>query len=267
MPLSFDVTRRALSLGSQDSVTGWYAKSFAETTIEVIFRSRGQFIQLATGMGGYAKHDLSGFTQDPMVEGDVIVDDTNMPFEVKSIDDYAGKLGNTFIFRECELAKLPLYYAMPSYGTAPTTQDPRQRSKTWFDEHLDTSILVKSDGVTPLSYITCWANPPAPYPIQKIFQTKGIDLVFSVDTPTSEGLPVGVGYIEHMPISVFCIDKSDVNGSNARWRGELALRTIAEDYPSGSLRGPWERMENNEQNLGSTTLYSVKYVLPYKRYA
>lgn len=263
MTLSFDVTRRALSLGSQDSVTGWYGKSFADSTIEVIIVPKGTVFTVL-GMGYYARHTLSGYTQDAVVEGDEIKDGQNVYYEIKTSQDHY--IGDTFIFRECELSKLPIHYDIPTtYGTAPTVQDPRQRSKVWLDTYLIAGNLTKDDNSTPASFITCWADPP--YPIIKVLETKGIDLAFSIATPLSEGLPVGVGYIEHVPISVYTIDKTGITGNKLRWKGEAELRRLAETYPTGSLRRPWERMNPNEQNLGSATLYSVTYVLPYKRYA
>jgi len=263
MTLSFDVTRRALSLGDADSVTGWYAKTFTESTIEMIIRPKGSTFMLL-GMGFYSRYAQTGYTQDPVVEGDEIKDVQNMYYEIKTIEEHY--LGDNFFFRECELVKLPIHYDMPAtYGTAPTVQDPRQRSKVWLDDYLTAGNLTKDDNLTPALYITCWADPP--YPIEKVLLTKGVDLVFSIATPTSEGLPVGVGYIEHVPISIFTIDKTGITGNKLRWKGEAELRRIAETKATGSLRSPWERMNNNEQNLGSTTLYSVTYVLPYKRYA
>lgn len=263
MTLSFDVTRRALSLGSQDSVTGWYTKSFSESTIEMIIVPRSA-ASLMVGMGLYPKYALSGFTNDVVVVGDEIKDGQNVYYEVKTNEDYY--MGDSFIYRECELTKLPIHYDMPTtYGTAPTVQDPRQRSKVWLDTYLIAGNLTKDDNSTPASYITCWHDPP--YPIEKVLVTKGVDLVFSIATPESEGLPVGVGYIEHVPITVFTIDKTGITGNKLRWKGESELRRLAETYPTGSLRRPWERMTPNEKSLGSTTLYSVKYVLPYKRYA
>ena len=263
MTLDFVVTRRALSLGAIDDVTGWYAKSFSETEIEMIIVPKGSFFTVL-GMGFYARHTLTGYTQDAVVEGDKIKDSADIYYEIKTVED--RYFGDSFIYRECELTKIPIHYDMPTtYGTAPTVQDPRQRSKVWLDTYLIAGNLTKDDNSTPAQYLTCWADPP--YPIIKVFETKGIDLVFSIATPTSEGLPVGVGYLEHVPITVFTIDKTSISGNKLRWKGEAELRRIAETYPTGSLRRPWERMSNNEKNLGSTTLYSVTYVLPYKRYA
>jgi hypothetical protein len=263
MTLDFVVTRRALTLGAIDDVTGWYAKSFSETEIEMIIQPKGSFFTVS-GMGFYARHTLTGFTQDAVVEGDEIKDSANVYYEIKTSQDYP--LGDSFIYRECELAKVPIHYDMPTtYGTAPTVQDPRQRSKVWLDLYLTAGNLTKDDNSTPAQYITSWAKPP--YPIIKVFETKGIDLVFSIATPTSEGLPLNVGYIEHVPITVFTIDKTGITGNKLRWKGEAELRRLAETHAVGSLRSPWERMSDNEENLGSTTLYSVTYVLRYKRYA
>ena len=50
MGVSFDVTRRELQLGAADTVTGWYAKAFAETTIEMAVIPRAmRSIALAAG--------------------------------------------------------------------------------------------------------------------------------------------------------------------------------------------------------------------------
>jgi len=98
-----------------------------------------------------------------------------------------------------------------------------------------------------------------------VFKDKGVDLIFSVGTPESEALPVGVGYIENMPITVWCIDKTGITGTKLRWKAEAELRRISETYPLGSLRA-LNRLSDNEQRLGSTVLYSVSYIMRYKRY-
>lgn len=262
MTLNFNVTRRALSLGSQDSVTGWYSKSFTDTTIEVIILPKGATF-MALGMGFYAKYNLTGYTQDVVLEGDEIKDAANNYYEVKTIQE--NYVGDTFLFRELELTKLPMHYDMPaSYGTAPTVQDPRQRTKVWLDNYLVAGNLTKNDNTTNASYITCWADPP--YPISKVFQTKGVDLVYTVATPNTEALPLSIGYLENMPISIYTIDKTDISGDKLRWKAEEELRRIAQEYPLGSLRN-LDRMSDNKKSLGSTTLYSVTYNLKYKRYA
>ena len=262
MPLSLDVTRRALSLGSQDSVTGWYARNFSESTIEMIILPRNA-ASLTVGMGLYPKYTLSGFTQDPVEVGDEIVDAADNYYEIKTTEEYY--ICDAFLYRECELSKMPLHHDIPtSYGSAPTTQDPRQRTKVWLDTYLNEEALTENDDTTPASFITCWHDPP--YPISKVLISKGVDLVYTVDTPLTEPLPVGIGYIEKVPIHIYTIDKTGILGNKLRWKAERELRRLAEDYPLGSLRTV-DRVADSTQSLGSTTLYSVTLYLAYKRYS
>jgi len=252
---SADVTRRELSLGSLDSVTGWYAKNFDDSTIKMVIRPRGQSV-IGLPVGQYAKYDVTGFVVDVVEEGDEIVDAQGSYYEIKAVEE--EWFLDSFSHRVCNLVKVPIHYDMPaSYGTPPTVQDARQRTKVYLDAYLDEEEL----GVT---FITCWANPP--YPLKRVFVTKGVDLVFCIGTPDSVALPVGVGYIENVPITIFAIDKTSVMGNKLRWKAEAELRRIVETYPLGSLR-TLTRMRDNEQNLGSTTLYSVTDDLRYKRYS
>jgi len=262
MPLTLDVTRRALTLGSQDSVTGWYARNFSESTIEMVILPRNA-ASLTVGMGLYPKYTLSGFTQDPVEVGDEIIDAAENYYEIKTVEEYY--LCNSFLYRECELAKMQLHWDIPSsYGSAPTMQDPRQRGKTWMDTYLDADALTENDDSTPVTFITCWANPP--YPISKVLLSKGVDLVYTVAVPDTEPLPLGVGYIENTPIAIYTVDKTNILGEKLRWKAENELRRIAREHPLGSLRTV-SRVREATQNLGSTTLYSVTLNLRYKRYA
>jgi len=110
-----------------------------------------------------------------------------------------------------------------------------------------------------------YENPD--YPLSTEFYAPGNnDIVFCVGTPETEVLPLGIEYIEKVPITIWCIDKSNVTGTKIRWTAERELRRVAKNYSVGSLR-ILDRLTDNEQHLGSTTLYSVTYVLRYKRYA
>lgn len=145
-----------------------------------------------------------------------------------------------------------------------TAQDARQRTKIWLDSYINSSNITEDDGVTRAKFIVAFANPD--YPLIRVFYDKYVDVVFTVGTPNSTALPVGVGYLEHVPITIWCIDKTGITGTKLRWKAEKELRRIVENYPTGSLR-TLDRMSDNEQRLGSTTLYSVTYILRYKRYA
>lgn len=126
----------------------------------------------------------------------------------------------------------------------------------------DTYVLTSVS--TAVSFIVAYAD--ADYPLIRVFIDKDVDLVFCIGTPDSEALPVGVGYIENIPITVWCIDKTGLTGTKLRWKAEAELRRVAETYPSGSLR-TLNRLSDNKQNLGSTILYSVNYIMRYTRFS
>jgi hypothetical protein len=147
---------------------------------------------------------------------------------------------------------------------ASEAEDARYRTRVYLNTYLDAPSLTKDDGATLASYVVIYANPN--YPLKREFIDKTVDLVFCVGTPDSTALPIGVGYEENVPITVWCIDKTGITGTKLRWKAEAELRRVTETYPIGSLR-TLNRLTDNEKNLGSTVLYSVEYVLRYKRYA
>ena len=128
-----------------------------------------------------------------------------------------------------------------------------------------TDTYVLSLTSTQVTFIVCYGNPD--YPLVRVFIDKAVDLVFSVGTPDTESLQVGIGYLEKVPITIWTIDKTGISGTELRWKAEAELRRVCEGYnPLGSLRG-WERLSDNEKNLGGTILYSVSGIMRYKRYA
>jgi len=143
------------------------------------------------------------------------------------------------------------------------SEDARYRTRVLLNTYLTASNLTQDDDSTLAKYITVFGKPD--YPLTRVFKDKGVDLIFCVDTPESEALPVGVGYLENVPITIWCIDKTGITGTKLRWKAERELRRICETYPLGSLR-TLTRLSDNEENLGSTTLYSVSYIMRYKRY-
>ena len=161
------------------------------------------------------------------------------------------------------------------YGSGPNSG--MERLVTHFDSGTDTlthaafpnavaatDTYVISSISTQVSFIVCYGNPD--YPIERVFIDKNVDLVFSIGTPDVESLPVGIGYVEKVPITIWTIDKTGITGTELRWKAEAELRRIIETYPLGSLRS-WERISDNEKNLDGTILYSVTHVMRYKRYA
>ena len=82
--LSVSATLHTLSLGAADAVTGWYAKSFADTTINVVVVPKSQQSTL-TGTGVYIRYDAVGFTDSAVVEGDEITDAQSIRYLVESV--------------------------------------------------------------------------------------------------------------------------------------------------------------------------------------
>jgi len=265
MVISFDVTRRELQLGAADTVTGWYAKAYAETTIEMAVIPRAMR-SIALSAGFYPHYEVSGFHLDPVSEGDEVKDSFGNYYEVELVAP--NNFGDSLVYYESNLTKLPIHYDMPTtYGTGATVEDPRHRTKDYLDTYFASLpiSLLKNDG-TPATHIVCWADPP--YLIRTVFVTKGVDLVYSVGKGTSTPLIGGDkypwGYEEKVSIFPQAIDKTGISGDNLMWQGERQLRRVLEAYPLGSLRN-LETMTPKTQSLGSTTLYSVECVMKYTR--
>jgi len=145
-------------------------------------------------------------------------------------------------------------------------QDPRYRTKVYLETYLDSNNLLCDDRYTSVNYIVTFEDPD--YPLIRVFNDKKVDLIFCIGDPETTPLmnadQTPYGYEEIVPITVWCIDKSDIDGEKMKWQAERELRRILETYPYGSLR-QLERLRDNDQNLGSTTLYSREFILRYKR--
>lgn len=95
---NLDVTRRALSLGAQDGTTGWYAKTFAETTIRMIVIPKGaQF--LAVSMGVFVGYDCTGLTDTAVAEGDEVLDGNHNYYIIETVQTHL--LSDSAVMYEC----------------------------------------------------------------------------------------------------------------------------------------------------------------------
>lgn len=108
MTLSFNVTRRKLTLGSRDDTTGWYAKGFSESTIEMIVIPRAA-ANLAVQAGVYVRLDAVGLSCDGVEIGDEIKTDAGVYYEVKTVKEHW--FADSFMYRECDLVELPFHEA------------------------------------------------------------------------------------------------------------------------------------------------------------
>lgn len=251
MPLSFNVTRRELELGTADSVTGWYARNWTESTIEMIIVDRGG-TQIALPAGAYVRLDALGMSADPVVEGDEIETDDGRVYEVKAIKEVWGP-GDNFVRRDCDMVKLPLH-GLTYTDTTPSVEDARYRTK----DYWDTYIVLANLNDHP--FIVAYADPD--YPLLRVFKTKEIDIVFAVGQPNSTPLlghtQAAYGYEEHVPTHVQTLD------TQLQWLAEAELRRITETYPEGSQRS-LERRATHDRWLGSTRLYDTEFILSYRR--
>jgi hypothetical protein len=95
-----------------------------------------------------------------------------------------------------------------------------------------------------------------------------VDLVYSLGEHTSDSLidsdHYSIGYKEHVPITILCIDKDNIEGTKLMHQAETELRRVTETYPLGSLRALGTRRPQTKR-LGSTTLYSAEYMMEYQR--
>lgn len=251
---NLDVTCCKLSLGDRDSVTGWYKKSFSESAGEMVVLSKGTS-NVSLPVGFIVKLDALGFTVNLLDEGDQVITKAGLRFEVKTVQD--NPPGDGFRVRTCDLTLLPLHSLTGETYSESTVEDARYKTKVYLETYLDSDALP--------SYIVAYEMPD--YPLVRVFKDEGVNLVYSIGTPDSAALPVGKGYIENVPITIWCIDKTGISGTKLRWKAEAELRRICEEHPTGGSLFTWQRLGDNEKNLGSTVLYSVEYVMRYKRYS
>ena len=251
---STNVTHRRLMLGNRDATTGWYSKSYEATTIQRILASKTTSPAVLPP-GVYVRLDAVGLTADPVYEGDQIRVNSQY-YQVETVR--AHYIGDSFYFRECDLTLLPFENISGSTYTSSSVEDARYRTKVYLETYLDSDALP--------NFIVAYGKPD--YPMTRVFKTKGVDLVYSIGEPESTPLLghdlTPYGYVEHVPIETYCIDKDNIDGAKLKWQAEAELRRVTETYPTGSLR-TLERRGDNDVHLGSTILYSARFILNYRR--
>jgi len=242
---SCDVTRRALQLDSPvDTTTGWYTKRYVETTIKGVLIPRSSSY-IAARVGTYVREDYLFWTADPLFFGDEIMLEGDY-YEVKGIRPQ--RIADSGSHFECDLTMLPLQHLSYS-STAPTVEDARSRTKTYWDTYISRSNLQRKN------FIVCYSQPD--YPLTHIFANKHIQIIFSIDQGTAES-NMGVRYREHVPTHVVTLD------TELQWLGEEELRKVVEDNPEGSHR-TLDRVTKHDRWLGSARLYDTEFMLSYTR--
>ena len=148
-------------------------------------------------------------------------------------------------------------------------EDARYRTKVFLEAYLENENITLDNGETQATVLVCYANPP--YPLTRLFSVDGknVDVMITVDTPESKPMldvaKYTIGYIEHIPVTINCVDKTGITATNLRWKAETELRRIVEEHPFGSLR-IWSVMKPQDVRLeGSMVIHRVTYVLMYMR--
>jgi hypothetical protein len=99
-----DVTYRALSLGSRDSYTGLYAKTYTESTIKMaIFTNDAQ--REALKMGYWVSLDALGLTETAVTVYSLIRDSLDRVWQIKSVSPIT--VGDSTKYYKCDLKELP----------------------------------------------------------------------------------------------------------------------------------------------------------------
>jgi hypothetical protein len=268
---SADVTRRELVLGSQDSITGWYAPTYNETTIPVIIRPRGSSLTIG-GFGYYAKYPETIFIADVIYEGDQIVDAQGATYLIRLAEQEWAL--NNFVGYVCDAERLPMHVdRATSSGTwhldsTDVLTSLQYLNKRVLDTYLSASNL-KKDGGASASYITEFANPD--YPLIKVFQTKAVDLIFSIGRGTSEPLMTRdkkpYAWKETVTILLNTINKSGITGANLLEQAEQEVRRIYESNPTatGYTVRRIQAGKETTQNFASTILYGLELTITYYR--
>jgi hypothetical protein len=277
MTLSFLVTRRALALGAQDTVTGWYAKTYTETADydKIVIVPKGY--SLANfGIGTYAKYTTTGIICAPLFEDDEIIANARY-YRVGSVEPVT--IGDSHAFYMCELQEAKMHGDQPSTSgtwhldSDATRTDPRYRMKTWLDGYLTAANIKEDDAATLASYITHFADPD--YNIKRVFITKDVDLVFSIGKTTGKAkedyLHKIYAFEESIPITISAINKAGLTGANVVEQAEQEIRHVFTDYlygaathVLGSIRGI-DSVKHEPIDLGHCLMWSTTVTVKYER--
>lgn len=269
--VSIAVTKRTLALGNQDTVTGWYGKSFTEdsTDQEMIILDKGASTYVG-GVGFHATYTKTGFAVEPYAPDDEVIDSSSIYYRVATREPL--RWANTLICYRYELIELGLHAdraaTSGTWHVDSTTDrtDSRFRTRTWLDTYLTANNIKKDDGAANATTITCFSG--ADYSISRVFDTKTVDGIFSIDKTNAEPLYTRdkriYAFKETTPITCYAVNKATVTATNLVEKMEQEIRRIATTYPLGSVR-KISTITNAPVNLNGLTIYSCTVNIEYKR--
>jgi hypothetical protein len=269
---SADLTRRELTFGAQDPITGWFKRIYFVSTIRGSIQPQGASLTLLP-VGSFSRYPNTLFTGNVVKEGDQIVDADLDVYELNTVQKWSWL--NKFSHYTCEAVKKQFTDRPAASGTwhldsASLTTDPRSRHKIYLDYWITASNLKKDDALTAAEYITCFDQ--ADYPIKHLFLSDLgliIDLVFSVGkepaTPRNTHNHNIYAFEETVPITVYAVNKADVTATNLIEQAEQEIRRIVTAHPIGSVRFI-HSTKHNPIDLGDRNyLYSTTVTIRYVR--
>jgi len=260
------VTLRTLSLGARDAWNGWCLKSFAPSTIDMVI-VKGGATRMALEVGVMPSIRTKGYSQDPVVAGDQILDAFSVYWEVETVElvPWLDSLG----YYESTLGKLPMWQA--EFGTTTWSKtrgsDARYRTKFWMDTRLRAAQITKDDDSTLADFAVMFSD--VPYPMEFEFRTKNLEGIFIIEHPNSTAIRSGDqiirSYNERVPIHMYAINSTGCSGDALANKMHKELRYICQEYPEGSQRNLQTQRRHRPVDLGGMQLFHLEEELSYTR--
>ncbi|MDH5786975.1 MAG: hypothetical protein OEZ40_01605 [Candidatus Bathyarchaeota archaeon] len=147
--------------------------------------------------------------------------------------------------------------------------DPRASIKTLLDASITDANLTRDDAATELKWICMYG--PCDVPLDRLFNEKGLDLIFTIEDSTSAITTLGVSHIGSFPVKAWAVDKYSgdakiITAALVLWKATKELRSVFLANPWGSLRSLKEDSVE-VHDLGSTRVWSKNHEIEYKTYS
>ena len=262
---TLNMTRRVLSLGVRDTVTGWCKKTWTDTPIQAVVLDKSSQLQ-ALAAGTWVRTDALLLTEDGIAEGDQVKTAANIYYDVKAVRPMMN--ADSLDHYECDLHREVIHFDVDysMYSGTWLRDDARYRTKVFIQTYW-TAVNAGDDVGNALTVQSMYTS--VPYPLTKeLYDGSTIDVLILLGKAKTSPLVghdhAALGYKEQVPITIAAIDKTNVTADKAVSQCETELRRILETYPLGSVRTLDQTRETTEI-LGSNTLYQIEYSLNYSR--
>lgn len=259
---SFNVTRRALSLGTRDSITGWAAKSYTTTTIKGTF-DPANIRMLNLPVGSFTGSGRPFLTANYVRAGDQIVHSVLGTFTLTSAKKVV--VGDEFVYYACTAEEVfnPSDRASTS-GTWHTDSesvktDPKNRLKVWVDTYISYGAATDNTVFAGLDY-----------PLEYEFTDLSTGVLCAIDVA-----PAAAEYTwNHYPykfnetvnLHIYAMDTTSLTAVNILESYEQAIRKVATDHPIGSIRKIESTKPEKTDVGGHKYLWSQTITIKYTRY-